>query len=209
MNHLVTFNFNQNLIRVENNQNQIWFCLKDVCEILDIKDRHQLRQRLNERGMCLIPTLTNRGKQNTYYINEANLYRAILKSEKSVAKEFENWICEEVLPSIRKTGKYNVAERKPTFTETLLGSRELKKENERLKALAAGLQTELLKHKPIWRKVRRYQDLGLSNAEIARLVGKAPRTIRGYKQEMRRLEVLMPKEHPAHLVLEFKPAKGA
>lgn len=102
-----------------------------------------------------------------------------------------------------------VALPKPTFAETLLGSRELKKENERLKGLAAGLQTELLKNKPIWRKVRRYQDLGLSNTEIGRLVGKAPRTIRGYMQVMRRLEVLMPKAHPAQLVLEFKPAKGA
>ena len=58
--------------------------------------------------MCLIPTPTAGGKQKTYYINESNLYRCILKSDKPQAKNFENWICEEVLPQIRKTGAYGV-----------------------------------------------------------------------------------------------------
>lgn len=108
MTSITIYNFNQNQVRTEVKNFQPWFCLNDICNILDITDKPQLRKRLNERGMCLIPTPTAGGKQKTYYINESNLYRCILKSDKPQAKNFENWICEEVLPQIRKTGAYGV-----------------------------------------------------------------------------------------------------
>ncbi|SUU98702.1 BRO-N domain-containing protein [Avibacterium paragallinarum] len=41
------------------------------------------------------------------YINEPNLYRLIIKSRKPEAEPFEAWVFEEVLPQIRKTGKYS------------------------------------------------------------------------------------------------------
>ena len=40
------------------------------------------------------------------FINESNLYRAVLGSRKPEAKLFSDWICNEVIPSIRKTGAY-------------------------------------------------------------------------------------------------------
>ena len=42
------------------------------------------------------------------FINEANLYRTIMKSRKKEAELFADWIFSEVIPSIRKTGKYAV-----------------------------------------------------------------------------------------------------
>ena len=110
MNNLTIFNFNNTPIRTSYQKNQIWFCLIDVCGVLEIGDRAQLRKRLNERGMCLIPTPSKGGEQKTYYINEPNLYRALLRSDKPVAREFENWICEKVVPSIRLTGVYACGE---------------------------------------------------------------------------------------------------
>ena len=110
MNQLTVFNFNNNKVRIDSKSKQTMFCLVDVCNVLGIKDRRQIRQRLNTRGMCLIPTPSNSGVQKTYYINEPNLYRVILRSDKPVAREFENWVCEEVLPSIRKTGVYACGE---------------------------------------------------------------------------------------------------
>lgn len=107
---LQTFNFNQYTVRTDVKDEQVWFCLKDVCDILDIKDRRQVRVRLNQRGMYQIPTPTSGGLQKTYYINESNLYRVILKSDKKEAIEFENWVCEEVLPSLRKNGSYSMGE---------------------------------------------------------------------------------------------------
>lgn len=107
-NELQVFNFNNIPLRTTVIDNEPWFCLVDVCNVLEIKDRHQLRIRLNPRGMGLIPTPSKGGIQKTYYVNEPNLYRAILKSDKPEAQKFEDWICEEVLPQIRKTGVYGV-----------------------------------------------------------------------------------------------------
>lgn len=111
MKNLAIFNFNANKVRIDTKQKQIMFCLVDICNILGIKDRSQIRQRLNPRGMYLIPTPTNSGVQKTYYVNEPNLYRVILRSDKPIAREFENWVCEEVLPSIRKTGVYSAVDK--------------------------------------------------------------------------------------------------
>ena len=50
----------------------------------------------------------SRLSQEMTYINEGNLYRLIIKSRKPEAEPFESWVCDEVLPSIRKTGKYEL-----------------------------------------------------------------------------------------------------
>ncbi|WP_279586531.1 BRO-N domain-containing protein, partial [Histophilus somni] len=63
---------------------------------------------LNEKGCNNIATLTKGGEQIITFINEPNLYRIIFKSRKAEAVEFQNWVFEEVLPQIRKTGKYQL-----------------------------------------------------------------------------------------------------
>ena len=40
------------------------------------------------------------------FIDEGNLYRLIIKSKLKEAKKFERWVCDEVIPSIRKSGAY-------------------------------------------------------------------------------------------------------
>lgn len=45
------------------------------------------------------------------YINEPNLYRLIIKSRKPAAEAFEEWVMETVLPTIRKTGGYQIGQR--------------------------------------------------------------------------------------------------
>src|SRR5699024_7211542 len=47
-------------------------------------------------------------KQNETHINEPNLNKVIIKSSKAEAEQFQDWVYEEVLPQIRKTGKYEV-----------------------------------------------------------------------------------------------------
>lgn len=41
-------------------------------------------------------------------VTEAGLYALIFTSRKPVAKEFQRWVFEDVLPSIRKTGQYSI-----------------------------------------------------------------------------------------------------
>ena len=48
-----------------------------------------------------------RNKRNTIYINESRLYSLRLSSELESAQIFERWVTKEVLPSIRKTGRYS------------------------------------------------------------------------------------------------------
>ena len=82
------------------------FCLTDICRILDIKNVTDARTRLDQKGLGQTEVLTNGGKQSMYFINEKNLYRLIMRSDKPQAESFQDWVCGEVLPSIRKHGAY-------------------------------------------------------------------------------------------------------
>ena len=48
------------------------------------------------------------GKQITSIINEAGLYKLIMRSNKPVAQRFQEAVCEEILPSLRKKGEYKI-----------------------------------------------------------------------------------------------------
>lgn len=84
-----------------------WFRLKDVCEILGLSNITEVKKRLNGKGLSSIEVLTNGGKQQALYIDEPNLYKAIMQSRKEEAEVFSDWIFYEVIPSIRKHGYYS------------------------------------------------------------------------------------------------------
>lgn len=84
------------------------FCLADVCRALEITNVGNVKQRLSEKGIHTVDTLTNGGTQKMVYINEPNLYKTIFQSRKASAERFTDWVTSEVLPSIRKTGNYNM-----------------------------------------------------------------------------------------------------
>ena len=65
---------------------------------------------------------SNGGEQETIFIPESDLYRLIIKSKMPNAEKFENWIMEEVLPTIRKTGGYVVENRAIDFVNNWLPS---------------------------------------------------------------------------------------
>lgn len=85
----------------------IWFCLPDVAGILAIKNsRDIVAKQLDKKGVEKIYTPTVGGQQELTFINEPNLYRVIFRSNKAEAVKFQNWVFDEVLPTIRKTGRY-------------------------------------------------------------------------------------------------------
>ncbi|TYA16835.1 BRO family protein [Aggregatibacter actinomycetemcomitans] len=110
MSDLQIFNFNSNPVRVELFDNQPHFCLLDVCEIFEIQNSRRVQsQMLDPQGVRLAYILAkDEKKRRTAFINEPNLYRIIFRSEKPIAKNFQNWVFEEVLPQIRKTGQYQL-----------------------------------------------------------------------------------------------------
>lgn len=101
-----TFNFKSHQVRIQSFNNEPYFCLSDVCDVLGLNRRSAETFNLNEKGCNNIATLTKGGEQIITFINEPNLYRIIFKSRKAEAVEFQNWVFEEVLPQIRKTGQY-------------------------------------------------------------------------------------------------------
>lgn len=95
------------------------FCLADVCKALDISHITDVKNRLKEDGVGTTEVIDRLGrKQNATFINEGNLYKVIFQSRKESAERFTDWVTDEVLPSIRKTGSYNINE--PKIDKTLL-----------------------------------------------------------------------------------------
>lgn len=92
-------------VRTRMEEDNFWFCLKDVCNILGLQNSTVVGQRLDPDERAKF----NLGRQgNATFINESGLYSVILRSDKPNAKKFKKWVTSEVLPSIRKTGKYEV-----------------------------------------------------------------------------------------------------
>ena len=93
-------------IRVNQNEyGEPLFCLADVCKALKLQVQ-ATKSRLSEKGVSSINTLTNGGVQSLIFINEQNLYKAIFQSRKKEAEKFTDWVTGEVLPTIRKNGKF-------------------------------------------------------------------------------------------------------
>ena len=84
----------------------IWFNLNDICRALDLRNPRKVMNDLPKGVTNSYPLLTNGGLQNMTFVNESGLYRTIFKSRKEKALEFQDWVCSEVIPSIRKHGAY-------------------------------------------------------------------------------------------------------
>jgi len=103
-----TLLFEKKEIRIVGTCNQPWFVAKDICNILNIKNVSLTLDKLPEewKGTKVIGTLG--GEQIMNIINESGLYKLILRSNKPIAEKFQNFVCKEILPSIRKTGEFNL-----------------------------------------------------------------------------------------------------
>lgn len=86
-----------------------WFVARDVCAALGLANGRMAVARLDtdEKGVSQIDTPG--GVQELAVVNEAGLYELIVRSDKPAAKTFRRWVTHEVLPEIRRTGRYEVA----------------------------------------------------------------------------------------------------
>lgn len=99
-------------VRVEFQNNEPLFCLTDVARILEISNANPLRFNMKRDGVHKMYSVDTKGRKNEItYINEPNLYRVIFRSNKPEAVKFQDWIFEEVIPQIRKTGGYQVGQK--------------------------------------------------------------------------------------------------
>lgn len=123
-----------------------WFSLVDICKILNLGNASQVKTTLKEAGVITNEVGVQTGfksdgspaymRISMNFVNEPNLYRCIFKSRKKEAEQFQDWIFEEVIPSIRKNGEYKMQRQIPkTFAEALRLAAEQQEEIERQKAI--------------------------------------------------------------------------
>lgn len=86
-----------------------WFVAKDVAEALQYSNpRKAISDHCKEKGVTFRDTLTEGGVQKLKYINEGNMYRLIVNCTLPMADVFEEWIFDKVIPTLRKTGRYEL-----------------------------------------------------------------------------------------------------
>ena len=101
-----SFDFQPNRLRVVMREGEPWFVAADVCDALGLDNNRQAMTRLDDDEKGVISSDTPGGKQDVTVINESGLYSLIMGSRKPEARKFRKWVTAEVLPAIRKTGRY-------------------------------------------------------------------------------------------------------
>lgn len=107
-----TYDFHNSNIRIATSEDGvILFCLADVCTVLQLANPNHAVNSIKEEFS--IPTLNvgmvtrpDGSRIEANFITEPQLYFVMMRSRAKIAREFRQWICNEVLPSIRKNGSY-------------------------------------------------------------------------------------------------------
>lgn len=153
MNQLTNFQFDGNQVRTIVKEDQIWWVASDVCNVLDIQNTTQAVQKLDEDERSMF----NIGRQGVVnVVNEYGLYTLIMSSRKAEAKEFKRWVTHEILPTIRKTGSYELDKPK-TQAELMLMYAEsfVQMENrvEQMETTVTTIQETFMQRDEDWRKM--------------------------------------------------------
>lgn len=117
------FNSDAFNIRVVMRDDAPWFVAKDVCDCLTLTDTNKACQNLDDDEKLIVSRdfdceLFSESKaQALTLISESGLYTLIMRSNKPEARAFRKWVTSEVLPSIRKTGSYQIIPK--TYPEAL------------------------------------------------------------------------------------------
>jgi prophage antirepressor-like protein len=113
---LIPFHFESHAIRIYiDSQGEPWWVLADVCAALGLSNAPEVAKRIlgqNVSTIILSDSETNLNPSRIV-VNEPGLYQVIFRSNKLEAQAFQQWVFGEVLPSIRKTGKYEVSAAAP------------------------------------------------------------------------------------------------
>lgn len=143
-------------IRITDRNGKFWYVRNDVCWALGHKNpRQATATHCKPEGVQNLDILTEGGVQKVVIINEPNLNRLIMRSNVEHALRFQDWVCEEVLPSIRKTGAYGHNSQQQfdphnldpdVMLEALINVQQLRKEE---KARQLELENKLAAQTPV------------------------------------------------------------
>ncbi|HDR8688789.1 prophage, antirepressor, putative [Staphylococcus aureus] len=109
MQELQTFNFEELPVRTLEVNGEPYFIGKDVADILGYANgRDALSKHVDVEDKLASQIATAGQNRNVTIINESGLYSLIFSSKLENAKRFKRWVTSEVLPTLRKTGAYQV-----------------------------------------------------------------------------------------------------
>ena len=107
MTDLKLFEYQHRNIRTVSRNGQIWFMAKDVCEVLDLVNVSDAVSRVADTAKCTIDVTDPTGRERpTTFINEVGVYKLAFRSNKPEAERFTDWLAGEVIPQIRRTGRF-------------------------------------------------------------------------------------------------------
>jgi anti-repressor protein len=104
---VVPFDFRGNQVRTVDVHGAAWFFAADVCAALAIGNARDAVEPLDDDEKGVVTADTLGGRQQVSIVSEPGLYSLILRSRKPEAKAFKRWVTHEVLPAIRKTGRFD------------------------------------------------------------------------------------------------------
>jgi prophage antirepressor-like protein len=110
MSELIPFEFRGSSVRVVTIDGEPWFVVADLAAILGYRDAANAARLLRATQQGYSEVSTPGGRQQMLVTNESGLNRLILRSNRPEAEEIQEWIEDEVMPSIRKTGSYGQRE---------------------------------------------------------------------------------------------------
>lgn len=107
-NAIQPFAFEDHLVRtIMDDGGEPWFVAKDVCRVLGIGWKGSATMGpLDDDEKDMVTLSTSGGDQELLVVSESGLYALVFRSRKPQAREFSRWVCKEVLPSLRRTGRY-------------------------------------------------------------------------------------------------------
>jgi prophage antirepressor-like protein len=95
-----------------------WFVAKDVTDLLGLANGRDAVGRLPERmKSSVVISDGTPGNPNKTVIRESGVYRLVMRSNLPAAERFQDWLAEEVIPSLRRTGSYSVAPPAPRLPD--------------------------------------------------------------------------------------------
>lgn len=164
MNELQLFNNPEfGAIRAIEVNGEPWFVGRDVAQALGYKEPTKAaREKVDpeDRGVSKIDTPS--GEQEMTIINESGLYSLVLSSKLPGAKKFKRWVTSEVLPTIRKTGGYQLPKDYPSALRALADTTE--------KLLAAETENEANKPKVLFADAVSTAKTSILVGELAKLL---------------------------------------
>lgn len=107
----MSFSFENMPVRTLGNPETPLFVAIDVVKALGFKDTiNPIKRHVDPEDLIKVEIETAGGRQTVNAVNESGLYALIFGSKLESAKRFKRWVTSEVLPAIRRTGRYETAQ---------------------------------------------------------------------------------------------------